>query len=518
MTSKAKYQFKAKGNYIDGAFTVAADPTGRFASISPADTKDELGQFSYSYADIDRAVDAAQKAFQSWRKVKPAERAECLKRYQAVLKKRLDEVTEAIARETGKPLWEAKTEANAMIQKVDITLTDGLKLIEARAFPGILPGSETADGIWSYRPLGVMAVLGPFNFPGHLPNGHIVPALATGNTVVFKPSEKTPLVGQIMAECFDEAQFPKGVFNLVQGEREVGRRISTHEGVSGVLFTGSYEVGLRIRQETLHHHWKLLALEMGGKNASIVLEDAPFETALREVFLASFISAGQRCSCTSRVLVHESLLDRFVERLHTNAKAFAIGHPFDNPFMGPVIDRSAVDRYLKFLGIGVREGAELVMRGKEITPASGHAGHYISPSIAVYKDAAATLTALRKSVLFQTEVFGPLVTVVPFKTDAEAIELANLVEYGLVASVFSKSRERYQEVAADLEVGLINWNRSTVGASSKLPFGGLKKSGNFLPTSVTASYYCTHPVATIEVAQPNDQPPSPESYPGLNWS
>src|SRR3954466_11485620 len=193
---------------------------------------------------------------------------------------------------------------------------------------------ENTLGATRYKALGVMAVIGPFNFPGHLPNGHIVPALMTGNTVVFKPSEKTPMVGQLMAECFQEAGLPAGVFNLIQGEREVGRRLCVHEGIDGVLFTGSYEVGTRIKQDTLQQHWKLLALEMGGKNSAIVWSDADLDVAIHETLVGCYLTAGQRCSRARRILVHKAVLPQFLERFHARAKAFKIGHPSDNPFMG----------------------------------------------------------------------------------------------------------------------------------------------------------------------------------------
>ncbi len=504
----ANVQFKplVKGNYIHGQFSLPSDPNGTWIGKSPADFSDELGVFEYSYAALDEAVRSASDAFKAWRKTSFQDRVEYLKKYQAALKKRGEEISEMMAREVGKPLWEAKTELSAMLNKVDVTIQESMKLVTDFEVQGIM---ENTRGFCHYRPLGVMAVVGPFNFPGHLPNGHIVPALLTGNTVVFKPSEKTPLVGQVMAECFHEAGLPSGVFNLIQGEREVGRRLCTHEKVAGVLFTGSYEVGVRIKQDTLLQHWKILALEMGGKNTSIVWEDADLDLAVHETLVSGFVTAGQRCSATSRIVVHKKVFEQFQSAFHKRAKAFSIGHPLDNPFMGPLIEQGAVDRYMKFLGIAVREGCEMVMRGKSLE--LKHQGCYVTPSICVVKDC--SVEAAKKSVYQQTEIFGPNVALLAVDDLDHAIQLANCTHYGLVTSVFSKERAVFDRCFEELDMGLVNWNKSTVGASSRLPFGGLKKSGNHMPTALSATLYCTAPVSSLEVADAH----LGTKFPGLNW-
>lgn len=508
--TKSKIAFQSQGNFIDGQFRRPSEVNGDWVSRSPADFTDEIAKIQYSYASVEEAIYSASVAFKGWRKVAVSERAEFLKKYQAALKRRGEEICEAIAREVGKPLWECRTELAAMVNKVDITLNESLKWVTDFEIPKIM---ENTQGACRYRPLGVMAVIGPFNFPGHLPNGHIVPALLTGNTVVFKPSEKTPVVGQLMAECFEEAGFPKGVFNLIQGEKEVGRRLCVHEGVAGILFTGSYEVGTRIKQDTLQQHWKLLALEMGGKNPVIVWDDADFETALFETVMGSFLTAGQRCSATSRIIVKNSLLNRFVEAFHERAKAFSIGHPLEDPFMGPLIDQGAVDRYMKFLGIASREGCEIIMRGKSLELATR--GNFVTPSICLIRDA--SLEQTKKSIYQQTELFAPNVAILGVNELEEAIAQANATQYGLVASVFTQSPETYKQCWDGLEMGLINWNKSTVGASSKLPFGGLKKSGNHFPTALTSTLYCATPVASLEVAVPKASADAAAKTPGLNW-
>lgn len=497
-----------KGNYIAGRFVEPRDKVGEIVIKSPADLTDVLGAFPYSYRDVEDATMAAREAFKTWRKTKLSERAALLQKYKEALKKMDARLAEVIAREMGKPLWEAKQEVATMINKVDVTLNDGLKPVTSYEIPGIL---DNTLGACRFRPHGVFVVVGPYNFPGHLANGHIVPALATGNTVIFKPSEKSPGVGQLMAEAIHEAGFPKGVFNLVQGEREVGRRLAVSERVDGVLFTGSYDVGLKIKQDTLQQHWKLLALEMGGKNSAIIADDADLNWALYETLTGAFVTTGQRCSSTSRVIVHRSLLDQYVQKFHERAKAFTIGHPLDNPFMGPLVDELAVDKYLKFLGIASREGCDIVMRGKQLE--TDYRGHYVTPSICIVRNNA--LAAVRKSVYQQTEIFGPNVAIYAYDEIEEAVELANATQFGLVFSVFTKNHEKYEAMASELQAGLINWNRSTVGASSKLPFGGLKRSGNHFPTAVAAASYCMYPVASLEVAEPR---PVASPLPGLNWS
>ena len=503
-------RFTYKGSFIDGKFQTPKEASGSWLAKSPADLNEKLSEIVYSYRAVDEAVTSAKIAFKSWRKKAFSERAEVLKRYQEALKKREAELSETIAWEVGKPLWEAKQEVATMINKVDVTLKESMPLVAGTEIPNLMEGTLGAS---RYRPLGVMVVLGPFNYPGHLPNGHIVPALATGNTVVFKPSEKAPITGQIMAECLADAGVPPGVFNLVQGEKEVGRRLVVHEDIDAVLFTGSYEVGTRIKQDTLQQHWKLLALEMGGKNPAIVWDVESLDYAVHETLCAAFLSAGQRCSATSRVIVQRKYLGDFVKRMHERAKAFDIGFPLDNPFMGPLIDSQSVDRFLKFIGIAQREGFETVMRGKSLElPRSGY---YVTPTLSLIERQ--TVEAARKSVYTQTELFSPNLAIIGADDLEEAVALANATDYGLSASVFTGSESVYRAAYDELEFGLVNWNKMTVGASSRLPFGGFKKSGNHFPTALTSTLYCAAPVASLEMPRPKETAPF-STFPGLNWA
>jgi len=389
-----------------------------------------------------------------------------------------------------------------MIENIGVVLEHSLPVVGDYDIP---------NGACRHRPLGVAAVVGSFNYPGDLPNGHILPALLTGNTVVFKPSEKSPMAGQLLAECFSETGLPPGVFNLVQGEKELSRRLCVHDGVDAVLFTGSYEVGTRIKQDTLQQHWKLLVLEMGSKNPAILWHDADLELALQQCLIAGFVSAGQRCSATSRIIVHNKVLDSFISRFHEHAKAFKIGHPLENPFMGPLIDQSSVDRYMKFQGIAAREGCELVMRGKSLE--LGVTGNYVAPSICWVQKS--SVEAARKSVYQQSELFAPNVAILGVDELDEAIAQANVTQYGLVASVYTRDRAVYQKCWDGLQMGLINWNQPTITASPLLPFGGLKKSGNHFPSGATAARYCTYPVSSLESAEPTS---IAVGFLGLNWT
>ncbi len=480
-------------DFINNEYITANKADESFFIKSPADLKDELGEVFSTYSHVDQAVEAANLAFPKWRDLKKEKRFEYLNRLAEIFMSKKLMIAETISRETGKPLWESTGEASALVAKIKVTLEHSMKLVEDHKIAGALPGG--VDGWIRYRPKGVMAVIGPFNFPAHLPNGHMVPALATGNTVVFKPSDKTPFTGQIIADCFKEAEFPEGVFNLVQGRVETGRRLVSHKNVSGVLFTGSYDVGLKIKQDTLEHYWKSLALEMGGKNSSIIWDDADMDKSVYESLMGGYLTAGQRCSCTSLIHVHESRYDEFLEKFYKAAKKIKIGHwKRDDVFMGPLISEDSVERYLRYQQIALREGAECVMRGKKLEDLAEE-GHYVTPSIY-------TLDNFTKdSVYLNQEIFGPNVAVIKAKDFDETLDTVDSSDFGLVSALFTKDKTKYEKALKSLNVGLLNWNRTTNGASSKLPFGGTKKSGNGHPSAHHAVYYCTTPVSSLEDPQ-----------------
>ncbi|MDZ4662631.1 MAG: succinylglutamate-semialdehyde dehydrogenase [Pseudomonadota bacterium] len=475
------------GDYIDGRFLVPASPDGSIEIQSPADLSDKVITVPFKLDHVEVATKAAAKAFYPWARLSLNERKNYLVKLKDVFEAHSEQMAVMISRETGKPIWESRTEAKALAAKIDVTLNHSLKLVQTERIENALPG---VDGVTRHQPRGVMAVVGPFNFPAHLPNGHIIPALITGNTIVFKPSDKTPAVGQLMAQLFEKAEFPRGVFNLVQGRGESGRRLVIDDNVAGILFTGSYEVGLKIKEDTLNHFWKITALEMGGKNATVVWHDAEMEKALYETLIGCFLTAGQRCSCTSRVILHKSIADKFIDRFYAAAKKIKIGHWREEVLFGPLISKDSVEKYLRFQEIAKREGAEPLMRGKVLELEKQ--GYYVTPSINIVKEMKS------KSVYQRSEIFGPNVAVYTVQDFDEALEVVNNTSYGLVMSVFTKDKTLYEESLLKTRIGMVNWNRTTNGGSSKLPFGGRGKSGNDRPSGNSAVQYCTVPVASLE--------------------
>jgi succinylglutamic semialdehyde dehydrogenase len=492
-----------KGSFIDGEFLIPDNISGSFTNYSPANLAEEVISIDYQNSHVDQACQAAQKAFKSWSETSIAHRIEVLNNVKNIFIQKESIIATTIARETGKPLWECLTEAKAIVAKFTITFEHSLKLIQEVEVENALPN---VNGYIRYKPRGVFAVLGPFNFPAHLPNGHIVPALVTGNTVVFKPSELTPATAQIMAECFLEAKVPPGVFNVIQGQAEIGRRLVGHKKIDGVLFTGSYQTGLKITESTVNDYWKLLALEMGGKNSTIVWNDADMEKAIYESIVGVYMSSGQRCSGTSRIFIHKDKMNEFTDKFYEKAKKIKIDHWSKNPFMGPLISEKSMDTYLRFQDIAIREGCEKIMRGKALE--LEYKGYYVTPSI--YK-----VSQYSKESIYQnTEIFGPNAALYEINDLDEALQISNNSGYGLSMAIFSKNRENYELCLKRAKVGLLNWNRTTNGASSRLPFGGYGKSGNDRPSAHFAVYYCTVPVASLEDNTPFD---SKNTLPGMNW-
>ncbi|MFN8791165.1 MAG: succinylglutamate-semialdehyde dehydrogenase [Bdellovibrionales bacterium] len=498
--------FKVRGDFIRGHFRHVERPELEIKDLSPADLNDVVGVFPVVHAHVEEACAAAREAYPAWASLDIEERKKYLFRLKELFIGHEAEMAELISRDTGKPLWDSLTEAKNLSNKIDITINFSLKLIAEERIQNATPN---VDGVIRHKSRGVMAVLGPFNFPAHLPNGHIVPALLAGNTIVFKPSEQTPAVGQFYAELVEKAQFPPGVFNLVQGDAESGRRLVVDDMIDGILFTGSYEVGLKIKQETLTHYWKILALEMGGKNATVVWDDADYGKALYETLVGSYLSSGQRCSGTSRIILHEKIADRFIEDFYQASKRLSIGHWSENPFMGPLINSGAVDKYVRFQEIANRENCESLMRGKVLD--LKHKGYYVTPSIHLVKKFDP------QSVYQKSEIFGPNVAVYTVKSFDEAMTIVNSTGYGLVMALFSKNQDLYQQALLQARVGLLNFNRTTNGASSRLPFGGMGKSGNDRPSAHYAIQYCTVPVASLEDPTSFD---GTKALPGMNldWS
>lgn len=504
-------KFKILGNYYNNTFNLPAT-TGPLAVENimrrscPADTSLSLWEAPVDYRDVDRVVESANAGFKLWRKLPQSERNQFLKKYQEEVTKRKDEIALAISFEMGKPLWEAKTEVASVIAKVAVTIEESLPRIANKHIENILPKT---NGHIVYKPIGPSLIIGPFNFPCHLANGQILSALVAGNSIIFKPSEKTCYSAQLMVECFHAAGFPSGVVNLIQGDGEVARRLLKEKSIKGVFFTGSKEVGKKILDITHNDLSKLVSLELGGKNTTILHHDANLDHALQELIKACFLTSGQRCTSTSIVAIHRSLQDSFIARFHEMAKKIIIDHPVEfsrEPFMGPLVDQSAVDAYLLFMGMAKREGIQEIMRGKLLDKAKK--GYYVSPSIHLAE------RWNNDSMFLHSEIFGPNVTFIPYDTIEEAIAIANATEYGLAASVFTKDEVIFKQCVEDIDSGLVNFNRSTVGASAKLPFGGVKNSGNYHPAALTTIDACVYQMSCLEVL--SDEPEDIKSIIGLD--
>jgi succinylglutamic semialdehyde dehydrogenase len=487
-------KFQLKGNYFHGSFhmpkTKGPLTVERYIQRhSPADTNTLLWDCPVDYNHCGDIIESAQKGYKTWRSISVDERIQYLKRYQEQLLVRVKDIAEAIALEAGKPIWEATGEANALVGKVDVTINHSLPRIQSQFEKDIMPG---VDGRVTFKPIGPCVIIGPFNFPCHLANTQILSSLIAGNSIIFKPSEKTCYSAQLMFECLAGAGFPEGVVNLLQGDGESARRLISEKAVKGVFFTGSKEVGLKILQTTQNDLSKLVALELGGKNPAIICEDAKLEPTIAEMLQGCFLTTGQRCTSTSIVLLHRSHVDQFVDRFHQLSKKIIVDHPIDHeqtPLMGPLIDKKSLDTYLLFMGMAKREGFTEIMRGKHLS--KKYQGHYVSPSIHLAE------TFNPDSHFLASEIFGPNCTIVPFDDLDEAIDIANSTEYGLASCVFTEKKEVFEKCLWEIESGLVNWNKSTCGASPKLPFGGVKNSGNYHPMAVASIDACVYQMTTL---------------------
>lgn len=473
-----------RGNYIDGRWTPCERADGRLRRENPARPAETVFEGPWSVDAVAQAVRSARRALPEWDRLGLEGRRPFLERLAGVFDDARDEMARQIAREVGKPLWEAQGEAAALSAKIAIMSGEGMDYVR----PVVPAGLE--GGSFRRRPLGVLGVLGPFNFPVHLPNGHIVPALLTGNTVVVKPSEFAPGCMQLYVECVEEAGIPAGVVNLVQGPGEVGAALAESDGVNGVLFTGSWETGLRIREATQGHYWKQLALEMGGKNTSIVLEDADLEQAVHQIAFAAYMTTGQRCSATSRVVVRKEVAHEFIEAFASLTKRVTTGDPLDEDvFYGPLATRAAFEGFLESQQDDESGRLEPIVRGGRAREELE--GYFVKPGLWLANEVHATGSHQGR------ELFGPDVVVYVVDTDQAAAHVANATEFGLAMSVFSADRGRFEALGYDLKAGVLNMNRSTCGASSRLPFGGVKKSGNGRPSALLAGQYCTYPQAQL---------------------
>ena len=479
-------------------------------SFSPARPSRTIWLGAPNPAHADHAVAAARAAFHAWARTPRTERFDLLRAFADVARRREADLALLICDETGKALWESRQEAALIHQKVEITLDAAEHGGLRRVSPFEFSLTTTRRAAYDFRPHGVMAIVGPFNFPAHLPNGHIVPALAAGNTVVFKPSDKAPAVGQMLAEMLLEAGLPPGVVNLVHGGGETARRLVAHDDIDGVLFTGSWPVGRAIMQANLDRPGRILALEMGGNNPAVVLPDADLKQAAIEVVRCAFNTTGQRCTSTRRLIVHEAIAERFAALVCKAASTLLVGDPrgigpaSDPPdrrqpvFMGPIIRAEARDAVLAFQRDIARAGGGVVLESTPMDDPTGarggDAGFYITPGV-VRVPRFTLADDPRRDAGCDVEVFGPLLRIAAARDLDAALDQANATRFGLAASIFTADQAAAGRFLAECRAGCVNVNTGTAGASSKLPFGGLGLSGNHRPAGAFSLDYCAFPVA-----------------------
>jgi succinylglutamic semialdehyde dehydrogenase len=444
---------------------------------------------------VSQAVQSARHAFSTWSLTSLEDRILFLIKLQELISENINEIAECISEETGKALWECIAEAKSMVTKIDTSL----EAYYTRTGDTIKPIGTYQLQV-RHRPLGVLAVFVPFNFPAHLFNTHVVPAILAGNTVVVKPSEQTPKTAELMFNLWQQADLPSGVVNLVQGEAATGHALATHPDLNGICFTGSFNIGQQLHRQFAGQTEKMLVLEMGGNNPLIVGDIKNIDDAITIIIQSSFVSAGQRCTCTRRLIIVENAnTPQFLEKLIAAVKKIRVDYPKSQPepFMGPVISQAAGTQILK------QQQALQQLGGKSLlatTALDENNPALLSPGLIDMTDINAP----------DEEIFGPLLQIFRVKDLDAAIKKANDTQYGLTAGILSDDKKQYQLFFSQSRAGTVNWNRPTTGISGMAPFGGLGHSGNFRPTGYYAADYCAYPVISLEssqIKQDKDLPP-----------
>ena len=454
-------------NFIDGAWvpSVSGD---LFENRNPADSGDLIGVFQKSTRrDVERAIEAARRAYEHWRLVPAPRRAELLFRAAQLIAERKEALARDMTREMGKILDETRGDVQEAIDMTYFMAGEG-----RRQYGQTVPSELRDKFAMSVRqPLGVCAVITPWNFPMAIPSWKIIPALVCGNTVVFKPATLTPLSALNFVKILEDAGIPPGVVNLVTGGgEEVGNALLADDDVRVVSFTGSTGVG-RTVSETAAPSFKRVHLEMGGKNVIIIMDDAKIDLAVEGCLRGGFGTSGQRCTAASRVVEHDAVYDTFVEQFSARARSLRVGDGVDpSTQMGPVVSRSQLDTVMKYVDIGQKEGARLVCGGHALTSGGYGKGFFHEPTI--FADVAPTMR------IAQEEIFGPVVSIIRCRSLDEAVTIGNTVQYGLSASIYTQDINRAFSAMRDLYTGIFYVNAPTIGAEVHLPFGGTKATGN----------------------------------------
>lgn len=477
---RQSHTLQSKGQYINGEWIKGKN--FNLESINPADGHIIWHGSNATQQEIEWANQAARQALPSWSATSFEHRATIAKEFATLVEKNRKELAQLISMETGKPLWEAHTEVTAVIGKVNLSI----QAYQDRTWPkhSMTPEANTC---LRFKPHGVVVILGAFNFPAHLSNGHIVPALLAGNSILYKPSEHAPAVAELIMDCWHQSGLPPGIINCLQGDVEVGKTLLSQD-INGVYFTGSYQTGLRIHQLFGDKPEIILALEMGGNNPLVIDDIRDLNAAIYQTLLSTLITSGQRCTCARRVIVPNTLQgDEFLKYFIQACKSVRIA-PYDQqpePFIGPVISHNQALKTLQAQEILTGLGGESLLKMSLIKENTG----FISPGI---------LDMTKVTNPPDDEIFAPLVQIYRYDHFDEAIDLANQTRYGLAAGLLSHNEEHYQQFYQLVRAGLINWNRPTTGASSALPFGGIGYSGNHRPSAYFAADYCSYPIASME--------------------
>lgn len=457
-----------------------------FCSIDPATNTVVWRGNAADESQVQQAYQAARQAFYSWSQRPLSERVAICEQFAELLKSNSEALAVTIAKDTGKSLWESRTEVSAMQAKIAISV----KAHQERTGTVENPMAG-ARAFIRHKPHGVVAVFGPYNFPGHLPNGHIVPALIAGNTVLFKPSELTPLVAEHTLQLWQQAGLPAGVINLLQGEVSTGKAIAALPGIDGLFFTGSSNTGHLLHKQFAGHPGKILALEMGGNNPLLVKNVADVKAAVHDIIQSAFITSGQRCTCARRLFIEKSANgDAILAALISATKALKVGAPFadEQPFYAAMISSKAAAGMVKAQADIEALGATVLVRLTQLDPSLG----FVTPGIVDVTSAAA---------LPDEEHFGPLLKVYRYSDFDAAIEEANNTSFGLSAGLLADDETDYQHFFSRIRAGIVNWNKPITGASSAAPFGGIGASGNHRASAYYAADYCAYPVASVEATQ-----------------
>lgn len=468
-------------------------------SFNPADGSILWQGAASTQEQVNEAVMCARQAAPMWAATPLEERLAIIETFGTLLKEKKASFSQWVSLEMGKPKWEADTEVGAMVGKIAISIQSYQE--RCASLDQTLPNGNSSST--RHKPHGVVAVYGPYNFPGHLPNGHIVPALIAGNTLVFKPSELTPKVGEMMVELWKEAGLPKGVLNLVQGSASVGATLAQHPDIDGLFFTGSSRTGLLLHEQFATQPQKILALEMGGNNPLVIGNTQEIDAAVVHILQSAYITSGQRCTCARRLIIqkgksYQQLMDRLLPAIQNMRIGTFQEDP--QPFMGPVVSTQAATQLLQAQEKLKEKGGEPLLSMARLKEGTG----LLSPGL---------MDVSSISQLPDEENFGPFLQVIQVENFDESLVVANQTKFGLSAAIFTEDKEEYHRFYQSIRAGIVNWNTQTTGASSRAPFGGVGISGNHRPSAYYAADYCAYPVASVEAEKlslPSQLPPGLE--------